>query len=261
MTIPDYALGAHTASLGRAIPADSGLPAPFTTGAFVGQHGSWNRRPPSGYRVIFVPYIDGQPRGQPVDVLSGFLDAEGQARGRSVGITRYHRSGLLVADDVGNNIWRITSIPKRALARNPPHQEGRTVTAFAASAMFRSRSGVGSESIGRLRHGHHALLVARVEISAAPLREVYCAEPPTWARVHGTARGNNTMPDDADERPNLAHKSTRTTGNTPVDEIDPGGTRPKKKVGDGAAAKTVEHKISSGDRTMLHKSHGPQPKT
>jgi glucose/arabinose dehydrogenase len=107
---PDYALGAHTASLGLAITADSGLPAPFATGAFVGQHGSWNRRPPSGYRVIFVPFVDGQPQGQPVDVLTGFLDAEGQARGRPVGIALDHRGGLLVADDVGNNIWRITGV-------------------------------------------------------------------------------------------------------------------------------------------------------
>jgi glucose/arabinose dehydrogenase len=106
---PDYALGAHTASLGLAITADSGLPAPFTTGAFVGQHGSWNRRPPSGYRVIFVPFVNGRPRGQPVDVLTGFLDAEGQARGRPVGVALGHR-GLLVADDVGNTIWRVTGV-------------------------------------------------------------------------------------------------------------------------------------------------------
>jgi glucose/arabinose dehydrogenase len=105
---PDYALGAHTASLGLAITADSGLPMPFTTGAFIGQHGSWNRRPPSGYRVIFVPFVDGRPRGQPVDVLTGFLDAEGQAHGRPVGVALDHRGGLLVADDVGNSVWRVT---------------------------------------------------------------------------------------------------------------------------------------------------------
>ena len=109
---PDYALGAHTASLGLVITADSGLPAPFITGAFVSQHGSWNRRPQSGYRVIFVPFVDGQPRGQPVDVLTGFLDAEGQARGRPVGIALDHRGGMLVADDVGNVIWRITGVPQ-----------------------------------------------------------------------------------------------------------------------------------------------------
>jgi glucose/arabinose dehydrogenase len=105
---PDYALGAHTASLGLAITAASGLPAPFRTGAFVGQHGSWNRRPPSGYRVIFVPFSGGKPDGQPVDVLTGFLDDDGQARGRPVGVALDGRAGLLVADDVGNTIWRVS---------------------------------------------------------------------------------------------------------------------------------------------------------
>ncbi len=106
---PDYALGAHTASLGLAITTRSGLPAPFTAGAFVGQHGSWNRRPPSGYRVIFVPFIAGKPQGAPLDVLTGFLDTEGQARGRPVGVALDGRGGLLVADDVGNVIWRVTA--------------------------------------------------------------------------------------------------------------------------------------------------------
>jgi glucose/arabinose dehydrogenase len=104
---PDYALGPHTASLGLAITADSGLPAPFTAGAFVGQHGSWNRRPPSGYRVIFVPFSGGRPDGPPVDVLIGFLDSGGNARGRPVGVALDGRGGLLVADDVGNAIWRV----------------------------------------------------------------------------------------------------------------------------------------------------------
>ncbi|MDB5415688.1 MAG: glucose/sorbosone dehydrogenase [Rubritepida sp.] len=107
--VPDYALGAHTASLGLAITANSGLPAPFTAGAFVGQHGSWNRRPPSGYRVIFVPFADGHPNGQPTDVLTDFLDADGRARGRPVGVAPDGRGGLLVADDVGNIIWRVTA--------------------------------------------------------------------------------------------------------------------------------------------------------
>lgn len=106
---PDYALGAHTASLGLAITVDSGLPAPFTAGAFIGQHGSWNRRPPSGYRVIFVPFAGGRPNGQPIDVLTGFLDDSGQARGRPVGVTPDRRGGLLVADDVGNTVWRVSA--------------------------------------------------------------------------------------------------------------------------------------------------------
>src|SRR5690349_22289963 len=108
--VPDYALGAHTASLGLAITADSGLPAPFTRGAFIGQHGSWNRRPLSGYRVIFVRFVEGRPTGMPIDVLTDFLNADGQARGRPVGIAFDH-GGVLVADDVGNAIWRIHSAP------------------------------------------------------------------------------------------------------------------------------------------------------
>lgn len=108
---PDYALGAHTASLGLAITARSGLPPPFTAGAFIGQHGSWNRRPQSGYRVIFVPFVDGRPAGEPIDVLTGFLDASGQARGRPVGVALDGRGSLLVADDVGNTIWRVTAAP------------------------------------------------------------------------------------------------------------------------------------------------------
>jgi glucose/arabinose dehydrogenase len=105
---PDYALGPHTASLGLAITSHSGLRAPFTAGAFIGQHGSWNRRPPSGYRVIFVPFVEGRPNGEPVDVLTGFLDPDGQARGRPVGVALDGHGGLLVADDVGNTIWRIS---------------------------------------------------------------------------------------------------------------------------------------------------------
>ena len=107
--VPDYALGAHTASLGLAITAASGLPPPFTAGAFIGQHGSWNRRPASGYRVIFIPFAGGQPQGAPVDVLTGFLDGAGNARGRPVGVSPDGRGGLLVADDVGNVVWRVTA--------------------------------------------------------------------------------------------------------------------------------------------------------
>ncbi|MES2712937.1 MAG: sorbosone dehydrogenase family protein [Pseudomonadota bacterium] len=106
---PDYALGAHTASLGLAITEASGLPAPFNSGAFVGQHGSWNRRPASGYRVIFIPFANGRPQGAPVDVLTGFLDGAGNARGRPVGVTPDGRGGLLVADDVGNVVWRVSA--------------------------------------------------------------------------------------------------------------------------------------------------------
>ena len=104
---PDYALGPHTASLGLAIGAPSGLPAPFAAGAFIGQHGSWNRRPPSGYRVIFIPFSAGRPAGPATDVLSGFLDEAGRARGRPVGVALDGRGGLLVADDLGDTVWRV----------------------------------------------------------------------------------------------------------------------------------------------------------
>jgi glucose/arabinose dehydrogenase len=107
--VPDYALGPHTASLGLAFARDAGLPAPFASGAFVGQHGSWNRDPPSGYKVVFVPFVDGSPAGLPFDVLTGFLDQDGKARGRPVGVAFDGRGGLLVADDVGNRIWRVTA--------------------------------------------------------------------------------------------------------------------------------------------------------
>ena len=106
---PDYALGTHVAPLGLAHSAGNALPAQFSHGMFIGQHGSWNRRPPSGYNVVFVPFRDGQPYGEPVEVLTGFLSPEGDAYGRPVGVAIDKRGGLLVADDVGNVIWRVTS--------------------------------------------------------------------------------------------------------------------------------------------------------
>ncbi|MEQ1652195.1 MAG: sorbosone dehydrogenase family protein [Hyphomicrobium sp.] len=106
---PDYALGAHTASLGLAFSNDKTLGPAFASGAFIGQHGSWNRTAPAGYRVIFVPFSEGRPAGQPVVVLGGFLDADGQARGRPVGVIADQRGGVLVADDVGNKIWRVSA--------------------------------------------------------------------------------------------------------------------------------------------------------
>ena len=109
--VPDYALGAHTASLGLAFSRPGALPAAFTNGAFVGQHGSWNRRPHSGYKVVFVPFADGRPAGTPIDILTGFLDQDDNALGRPVGVALDRQGALLVADDVGNRIWRVTSAP------------------------------------------------------------------------------------------------------------------------------------------------------
>ncbi len=104
---PDYAIGSHTASLGLAFAKDSRLSATFGEGAFIGQHGSWNRKPRSGYKVIFVPFQDGKPTGVPVDVLTGFLSADGEALGRPVGVIEDANGGILVADDVGNIIWQV----------------------------------------------------------------------------------------------------------------------------------------------------------
>lgn len=104
---PDYALGTHVAPLGLAFSDGAALPAPFTSGAFVGQHGSWNRNPRSGYNVVFVPFANGKPSGTPIEVLTGFLSPEGEAYGRPVGVAIDKRGGLLVADDVGNAVWRV----------------------------------------------------------------------------------------------------------------------------------------------------------
>jgi len=106
---PDYALGAHTASLGLASAAGAELGASFADGMFVGQHGSWNRVPHSGYKVVFVPFADGKPVGAPVDVLTGFLSDAGEAYGRPVGVAIDRAGGLLVADDVGNIVWRVSA--------------------------------------------------------------------------------------------------------------------------------------------------------
>ena len=105
---PDYALGPHTASLGLVFYDGTLLPARYRGGAFVGQHGSWNRRPPSGYKVVFVPFSGGMPTGAPEDVLTGFLDADGHALGRPVGVAVARDGALLVADDVGGSVWRVT---------------------------------------------------------------------------------------------------------------------------------------------------------
>jgi glucose/arabinose dehydrogenase len=110
--VPDYALASHTGSLGLAYSSSSSLPASMQTGMFVGQHGSWNRKPRSGYKVIFVPFSGGKPSGMPIDVLTGFVRENGDAMGRPVGVALDFRGGLLVADDVGNAIWRVTGTTK-----------------------------------------------------------------------------------------------------------------------------------------------------
>jgi glucose/arabinose dehydrogenase len=109
---PDYALGNHTASLGLAF-YDGNLLPQFRNGALVGQHGSWNRKPFAGYKLIFVPFTDGKPSGPPQDVLAGFLGKDGHANGRPVGVAVDRTGGILLADDVGNIVWRITPAAKQ----------------------------------------------------------------------------------------------------------------------------------------------------
>jgi glucose/arabinose dehydrogenase len=106
--VPDYALGPHTGSLGLTFYDASLLPARYRGGAFIGQHGSWNRRPRSGYKVISVPFTDGKPSGPAEDVLTGFVSEAGDAFGRPVGVVIDKHGALLVADDVGNKVWRVT---------------------------------------------------------------------------------------------------------------------------------------------------------
>src|SRR4051794_12329740 len=106
--VPDYALGAHTASLGFAFNTADLFPQDMKGGAFIGQHGSWNRKPRAGYKVIFVPFADGKPTGKPRDILTGFLNDKGEAQGRPVGVRLDKQGALLVADDVGNTVWRVT---------------------------------------------------------------------------------------------------------------------------------------------------------
>ena len=104
---PDYSLGSHVAALGLAFSSPVMGPE-FADGVFVGEHGSWNRSPPVGYKVVFVPFRDGKPAGDPVDFATGFLTDDGRARGRPVGVTLDPRGAIIVADDMSNTVWRIT---------------------------------------------------------------------------------------------------------------------------------------------------------
>ena len=116
---PDYALGGHTASLGLAYYGGKELPERFWRGMFIGQHGSWNRSDLSGYKVIFIPFKEGRPAGEPIDVLTGFLkgDGSGKAHGRPVGVTVDGGGALLVADDTGNTVWRVTGDQRQSQSR------------------------------------------------------------------------------------------------------------------------------------------------
>ncbi|WP_176492679.1 hypothetical protein [Nitrosomonas ureae] len=106
--MPDYALGNHVAPLGLTFSNRHSMPGIFKNGAFIGLHGSWNRNPLAGYKVVFVPFNAGKPSGNPIDFLTGFLNTKGEAHGRPVGVTFDNTGALLVADDVGNVVWRVS---------------------------------------------------------------------------------------------------------------------------------------------------------
>ena len=117
--VPDYALGPHTASLGLTFNTGALFPDRYKNGAFIGQHGSWNRNPRSGYKVIFVPFTpEGKPEGKPQDVLTGFINANDEAQGRPVGVRLDSQGALLVADDVGNTVWRVTPSASKSASVN-----------------------------------------------------------------------------------------------------------------------------------------------
>src|SRR5690606_16716266 len=104
---PDYALGSHVAALGLDFSSEV-MGAEFAEGVFIGEHGSWNRKDPSGYKVIFVPFSNGRPAGEPIEFVTGFRTDDGKTRGRPVGVTVDPRGALIVADDLANVVWRVT---------------------------------------------------------------------------------------------------------------------------------------------------------
>lgn len=121
---PDYSLGAHVAALGLAFSGPA-MGERFAEGVFVGEHGSWNRSAPSGYKVVFVPFRDGRPAGPPVDVVTGFFGEDGKTRGRPVGVTVDPRGALIVADDLSNTVWRVAPAQRSSAVEAPPRPAGR----------------------------------------------------------------------------------------------------------------------------------------
>jgi glucose/arabinose dehydrogenase len=110
--VPDYALSSHVAPLGMTFTSGNGMPAAYKGGAFVGEHGSWNRHEFNGYKVVYIPFENGKPVGKPQDVVTGFLTADNKARGRPVGLALDKSGSLLIADDVGNTVWRVSADAK-----------------------------------------------------------------------------------------------------------------------------------------------------
>jgi glucose/arabinose dehydrogenase len=117
--VPDYALSSHVAPLGLVFDTGTGMPSRYAGGAFVGEHGSWDRQILNGYKVVFVPFANGRPSGMAEDVVTGFLDSSGHARGRPVGLALDKDGALLVADDVGNTVWRVKVATARQAANTP----------------------------------------------------------------------------------------------------------------------------------------------
>lgn len=113
---PDYALSSHVAPLGMTFYTGNSLPQSYRGGAFVGEHGSWNRTPLNGYKVVFIPFSGGKPNGAAQDVVTGFLNSDNKARGRPVGLAVDKTGALLIADDVGNTVWRVSGDGKSAAA-------------------------------------------------------------------------------------------------------------------------------------------------
>jgi len=123
--MPDYALSSHVAPLGMAFDTADALGAKYKGGAFVGEHGSWNRPELNGYKVVFVPFADGKPSGKAEDIVTGFLDDKGEARGRPVGVAIDKSGALLIADDVGNTVWRVTSAEQAKADEKPQTGDAR----------------------------------------------------------------------------------------------------------------------------------------
>ena len=121
-TVPDYALSSHVAPLGLAFYTADQLPEKYRGGAFVGEHGSWNRKQLNGYKVVFVPFKDGKPSGKAEDFVTGFVNDKDQARGRPVGVAVDKTGALLIADDVGNTVWRVTADSNQKVSRAVPKQ-------------------------------------------------------------------------------------------------------------------------------------------
>jgi len=110
--VPDYGLGSHVAPLGMTFSDERTMPQNYASGVFIGEHGSWNRKPRAGYKVVYVPFANGRPSSEPIDFLTGFVSPDGDAWGRPVGVAMDGKGGLLVADDVGNVVWRVAPPPR-----------------------------------------------------------------------------------------------------------------------------------------------------